>query len=74
VREAAVPPARNGRVNVNTAGVDELMTLPGVGRRAAERLIAHREANGAFGSLDDLRAVDGFHTERINRIQDDAAV
>jgi competence protein ComEA len=50
------------------------MTLPGIGRRAAERLIAHREANGRFKSLEDLHAVEGFHAERINRIRENAEV
>jgi competence ComEA-like helix-hairpin-helix protein len=72
---AAAPtpaPMANGRVNINTAGVDELMTLPGIGRRAAERLIAYREANGPFESLEALSALEGFHAERIGRIHDSA--
>ena len=61
-------------MNINTASVDELITLPGVGRRAAERIVAHREANGPFSSLEDLQAVEGWHAERIRRIADDASV
>jgi competence ComEA-like helix-hairpin-helix protein len=65
---APAPAAENGLVDLNTAGLDELMRLPGLGRRAGERVIAHREANGAFRSLEDLHAVEGFHQERIHRI------
>jgi competence ComEA-like helix-hairpin-helix protein len=73
---APAPPrsAGDGRVNLNTASVDELMLLPGLGRRAAERIVAHREANGPFTSLDDLHGVEGFHDERIRRIADSAHV
>ena len=63
-----------GRININSASVDELVQLPGVGRRAAERIVAHREAHGPFASLDDLHNVEGWHAERIRRIVDSASV
>jgi competence protein ComEA len=50
------------------------MQLPGVGRRAAERIVSHREANGGFTSLDGLSAIEGFHAERIRRIAGGATV
>jgi competence ComEA-like helix-hairpin-helix protein len=73
VAPAPPPPAPvvaspNGRVNINRAGVEELVGLPGVGRLAASRLVEYREAHGPFASLDDLRAVEGFHSERIQRL------
>jgi competence protein ComEA len=81
VAPAPVAPARvlpapspNGEVHLNRAGVQELMTLPGVGRQAAQRIVAHREANGPFSSLDDLAQVEGFHAERIRRIGDRVAL
>lgn len=55
-------------VDLNTATVEELMTLPGVGRRAAMHLIEHREQNGPFRSLEDVHAVEGFHAARVERI------
>lgn len=48
------------RVNVNTADVKELMTLPGVGRKVAQRIVAYREAHGPFKKPDDVRKVDGM--------------
>lgn len=71
---APLAPSPGGRININSAGIDELVQLPGVGRRAAERIVAHREAHGPFGSLDDLHAVEGWHAERIRRIADSATV
>jgi competence protein ComEA len=47
-------------VNINTAGVKELMTLDGVGRKAAERIVAHREARGPFKKPDDIKKVEGI--------------
>jgi competence ComEA-like helix-hairpin-helix protein len=55
-------------VDINTAPVDELQSLPGVGIRAAERIVAYRERNGAFVSVDDLAAVEGFDQHRVSRL------
>jgi competence protein ComEA len=64
----AAAPVDGAKVNLNTATAEQLMTLPGVGRRAAERVIERREQAGTFNSLDELRDVEGFHGERIARI------
>jgi competence protein ComEA len=49
-----------GKVNINEASRAELMTLAGVGAGTAERIIAHRTANGPFKRLQDLEKVDGI--------------
>ena len=74
VHEPAPIPSDGARINLNTASVEELMTLPGVGRRAAERIVAHREARGGFGSLEELTEIEGFHAERINRLRGSAEI
>lgn len=66
---APAPSASDGQVSLNSASVDELMTLPGVGRRAAERIVESREADGPFQSIDDLSRVEAFHTERVDRLR-----
>jgi competence protein ComEA len=47
-------------LDVNQASASELDTLPGLGRAKAEAIVAHREANGPFTSLDDLLEVSGI--------------
>lgn len=49
----------DGLVNLNTADAATLETLPRVGPAMASRIIAWREANGGFQSVDDLRQVTG---------------
>jgi competence ComEA-like helix-hairpin-helix protein len=71
---APAPPSAREKVNLNTAAVEELMTLPGVGRRAAERIVAHREEYGDFESVWALEAIEGFHRERITRLAGRAEV
>lgn len=57
--EAPAPGATSGPVNLNTADATGLETLPGVGPVLAQRIIADREANGPFSSLQDLARVSG---------------
>lgn len=47
-------------VSINRAGVEELITLPDIGRVTAERIIAYRQENGNFTSMDDLDNVQGI--------------
>jgi competence ComEA-like helix-hairpin-helix protein len=70
----AAPPVEATKVNLNTASVEELMMLPGVGRRAAERIIEWRDEYGDFDSVWALEAVEGFPRERISRLADRAEV
>jgi competence protein ComEA len=67
-------PAAGDSVPINSAGVQELSRLPGVGRRAAERIVQDRDRSGAFGSLEDLQRVEGFNRERIRRLSERATL
>ena len=46
-------------VNLNTATMDQLATIPGIGVKTAERIIAYREKNGGFKKIEDLMNVSG---------------
>lgn len=65
---------RPAPIDLNTAPVSELQNLPGVGVRAAERIVAHREREGGFSSVDDLTAVEGFDQHRVSRLAPRATV
>jgi competence protein ComEA len=62
---AAVP----GPVDVNRAGRDELVTLPGVGPALADRILEHRRLQGPFRSPEDLLAVPGIGPATLERIR-----
>jgi competence protein ComEA len=49
-------------VNINTAGVKELMKLEGVGRQVAQRIVEYRDAHGPFKKPEELRKVEGVGT------------
>ena len=51
---------RPGRININSATLEELDALPSIGEVIAARIIAYREQNGPFRSVDDLIHVQGI--------------
>ena len=59
-----------GRVNINTAGPEELMTLPGIGEVRAQAIIEDREANGPFVYPEDLVRVKGIGEGILDRLLD----
>lgn len=61
--EAPAGPA----VNINTAGVKDLMKLDGVGRQMAEKIVAYRDAHGPFKKPEELRKVEGVGSELWER-------
>ena len=46
-------------INLNTASVAQLETLPGIGKSTAERILEYRQKNGAFKKVEDLMNVRG---------------
>lgn len=57
-------------VNINTAGVAELDTLPGIGPSYAQRIIDYRNANGLFQIIDDIQNVSGIGPATFANIKD----
>jgi len=61
--------APTGLINLNTATVEQLDTLPGVGPVRAAAIVAWRNANGKFTSVDQLGEVDGIGPGRLEKLR-----
>ena len=70
----AVPPAEKAEtlraVNINTAGTDELESLPGIGPVLAQRIVDYRTEHGSFRSAEELTQVEGIGRATVESIQD----
>lgn len=77
-----VPPAREGqsmeqqdtRVNLNTAGKEELMTLTGIGETRAQAILDYRQEHGPFGTTEELMQVDGIKEKTWEKIKEEITV
>jgi len=64
------PTAADGRVDLNTADAAQLEELPRIGPALAERIVAWRDDNGRFTSVDDLLAVPGIGDKMLASLRD----
>ena len=69
-RAPAAADAGQARVNINTAGLDELMTLPGIGRVRAQAILDCREEHGPFRYPEDLIRVEGIGEGTVSELLD----
>lgn len=67
---AAAQETADSPVNLNTAGREELMTLPGIGEAKADAIIAWRTEHGAFGAIEEIQQVPGIKEAVFSRIKD----
>ena len=62
--------SKEGKVNINTATVEELKTLKGVGEKKAEAIIEYRKKNGSFQTKEDLMKVRGIGKKLFDSFQE----
>ena len=58
-----------GKININTADAQSLTAVPGIGPKTAENILAHRQQNGAFQSVDDLVNVKGIGEKSLAKMK-----
>ena len=63
-----------GKVNINTASKEELMTLNGIGEAKANDIIKYRETNGNFETIEDIKKIEGIGDSIFAKIQEDITV
>jgi competence protein ComEA len=70
---AEAPPAA-AVVNVNTATLEELVRLPGIGESKARAILDYRKERGAFKSVEQLREVKGIGDAALERIRSQVVI
>lgn len=74
VRSNSAPALDSGLVNLNTADVAALMTLPGIGESRAKAIISYREQHGAFAKIEDIMKISGIKQAAFSKIKDKITV
>lgn len=67
---ADLPSAETDQVNINTADIEELKTLTGIGEAKARNIIEYREMNGSFQTTDEIKNVSGIGDGIFTQIKD----
>ncbi|MEQ8170412.1 MAG: helix-hairpin-helix domain-containing protein [Candidatus Eremiobacterota bacterium] len=64
------PEEHKGKININTATLADLDSIPGIGPVIAQRIIDHRNGNGNFKSVEDIKNVKGIGEKTFEKIKD----
>lgn len=74
VRSNSAPALENGLVNLNTADIAALTTLPGIGESRTKAIISYREQHGAFAQIEDIMKISGIKQAAFSKIKDKITV
>ena len=66
----SAPAFATGKINVNTASIEELEKLPGIGKALAARIVEHREIYGPFRKPEHLMVVPGISDRKFRNMRD----
>lgn len=61
---------KNSVININTANIEALTAIPGVGSATAEKIVTYRKENGKFKTVEDIKNVSGIGDKKYEAIKD----
>jgi len=59
----------NRKINLNTATLEELESLPGIGQELGKRILSYREKKGSFSTIDELKKVRGIGPKTLEKLK-----
>lgn len=69
-QKSPAPPSGAKKINLNSATVQELVTLPKIGEKTAQRILDYRTKNGRFQKIEDLMKVKGIGEKTFLKLKD----
>ncbi len=69
-----LPAQAGGKIDINTATVEQLQSVKGIGAKTAEAIVAYRNEHGMFHSVDDLGEVKGIGKKNLVKFKDGLTV
>ena len=64
----------NGKININTAGIEELKTLNGIGESKAKAIVEYRTVKGKFKKIEEIKDVNGISESLFEKIKDNITI
>ena len=64
----------NGKININTAGIEELKTLNGIGESKAKAIVEYRTVKGKFKKVEEIKDVNGISESLFEKIKDNITI
>ena len=74
VDKSSVSQMKSQKINLNTATAEQLVTLPGIGKKKAAAIIAYRDKSGKFTKVSDLTNVKGIGKKMVAKLNDHVQV
>ncbi len=74
VNDESVSQNTKGKVNINTAGIEELCTIPWVGEAIAKDIMEFRQKNGPFNKTEDIMKIPGIKQSKYNKMKDSITI
>lgn len=68
-KESGVSSSNSSLININTATIEELDKLPGVGEATANKIVNHRDESGEFKSIEEIKNVNGIGDKKFEQIK-----
>lgn len=69
-KQGNIETSKSGKIDINTAGKEELMTLPGIGESKAQSIISYREEHGPFSNAKDIMKIQGIKEGIYDKLKD----